>query len=787
MRCDSLAGQINPFEDNNMTNKINGKIRPLNPGLLKKNGVRVRQYMPGRMRVQVTVCRQNKQKSAWMQKVMAVHAGVIQADVRPSSGSVILVFNPEKADVTGLLTAVLIQVANPRAFPDTCDVENENENTACTRCRCEMDTPATFSSKARRVGWLSGVMVYALIRKWVFGLALAQTPLSFLGLAAISGTIPLIKEAVKDTAEKRKVTVKPFLSAGSIATIMMGEAFSAIQILWIYNVAELTEDYVAQRSRKAIRNILEVAPANAYVMRDGMEVETPVADIRPDDVVAAHTGEKIPVDGIILDGDALVDEATINGRSEAVFKEIGDKVYAGTIISQGTLFIRTMKTGQDTYLAGIMRLVEDSLANRAPVEQKADELAARLLKIGLAATLATLVFTLDPLRALTVMLVMSCPCATVLAASSAITASLANAARHSILIKGGYYLELVGQTDVYCFDKTGTLTCDVPQIMTIESRDPDLTEDDVLSLAATAESHNQHPMARAILEEAKARHLDVRAHAVCEFQAGRGVSCNIGCEDVVLVGNQAFMSDNDVETDWFDEICAREISRGRTVVYVARNGSAVGMMGIANPIRPETVRVLSGLKKDGVRAIHLVTGDSEKVARTMLDIFPFDDCRAPLLPEEKADRVDELRKAHRVVMVGDGVNDALALARADIGVAIGAGGAEVALEAADIALADSNLEGLIKVRNLSHQTMKVIDQNHYFAVSTDLGGAALGMLGILSPVMAGMIHIFHTAGILVNSGRLLSWEPPCEPMKPVGHKLEQKAGKPSEDQDELRN
>ncbi len=301
-----------------------------------------------------------------MQKVMAVHAGVIQADVRPSSGSVILVFNPEKADVTGLLTAVLIQVANPRAFPDTCDVENENENTACTRCRCEMDTPATFSSKARRVGWLSGVMVYALIRKWVFGLALAQTPLSFLGLAAISGTIPLIKEAVKDTAEKRKVTVKPFLSAGSIATIMMGEAFSAIQILWIYNVAELTEDYVAQRSRKAIRNILEVAPANAYVMRDGMEVETPVADIRPDDVVAAHTGEKIPVDGIILDGDALVDEATINGRSEAVFKEIGDKVYAGTIISQGTLFIRTMKTGQDTYLAGIMRLVEGLFGQPGP-------------------------------------------------------------------------------------------------------------------------------------------------------------------------------------------------------------------------------------------------------------------------------------------------------------------------------------------------------------------------------------------------------------------------------------
>ncbi len=184
------------------------------------------------------------------------------------------------------------------------------------------------------------------------------------------------------------------------------------------------------------------------------------------------------------------------------------------------------------------------------------------------------------------------------------------------------------------------------------------------------------------------------------------------------------------------------------------------MMGIANPIRPEAVTVLGRLKKDGVKAIHLVTGDSEDVAQSLMRVFPFDDCKAPLLPEEKAQRVMDLQKEHSVVMVGDGVNDALALAQADIGIAMGAGGAEVALEAADIALADANLEGLITLRALSHQTLKIIDQNHYFAVTTDLMGAALGMLGILSPVMAGMIHIFHTTGILVNSGRLLHWDPP---------------------------
>lgn len=767
-----------------MNEKINANAQAITRSLLKKNGIRVRQSIPGRMRVQVVSCRQDTRKASWMQKFMNCQVGVIQADVRAPSGSVIILFDPGKTDLGSLILAVLAQVSHPVTFPN--DNPADADGLTCTDCLCNSHEDASFSTKSRRVTWLSSVMLFALIRKWIFGLALAQNPLGFLGAAAIAGTLPLIKEAARDTAEKKKITVKPFLAAGSVATILMGEAFSAIQILWIYNVAELTEDYVAQRSRKAIRNILEVAPAIAYVMRDGMEVETSVADIRPDDVVAAHTGEKIPVDGIILDGDALVDEASINGRSEAMFKDIGDKVYAGTIISQGTLFIRTVRTGQDTYLAGIMRMVEDSLANKAPAEHKADELAARLLKIGLVATAATLALTLDPLRALTVMLVMSCPCATVLAASSAITAALANAAKHSILIKGGLYLETVGKTDVYCFDKTGTLTQDLPQIMTIVARTPSISEETILSLAATAESHNQHPMARAILAEAEKRNLSVQAHAVCEFKAGRGVSCNIGCEEVVLVGNRQFMAEHGVDLRWFDKKAVAQRQLGRTVIFVSRNGSATGMMGIANPIRPEAVDVLNYLKADGVKTIHLVTGDNKEVAQTMMDIFPFDDCRAPLLPGEKADRVAELQKDHQVVMVGDGVNDALALARADIGVAMGAGGAEVALEAADIALADANLEGLIKVRNLSHQTMKIIDQNHYFAISTDLAGAALGMLGMLSPVMAGMIHIFHTAGILVNSSRLLSWDPPCKPMgrstkdKVQQNKSNTKAARPSE-------
>ena len=736
----------------------------LTTGLLKKAGITVKQSMAGRMRVRIGALRGKTRQAGWMRAHLVETAGVRSVEARPSSGSVIVVFDPKQVAARSLLALMVQQVFRPLAHaqPPSPGEPLPGFSQACSVC--DGQAKASFTTKLRRVIWLSGCMAYAALRMWVFKLPLVQTPFSVLGAVAILGSLPLVREAFEDITVKKKVTVSPFLAAGSLITVAMGQAFSALQILWIYNVAELTEEYVAQRSRQAIRDILQVAPANAFVMIDGMEVETPVGQIRPGDVVAVHTGERIPVDGEVGEGEALVDESSINGRSEALLRVRGDQVFAGTIISQGVLFIRTVKTGEDTYLAHIMKMVEDSLANKAPVEQKADQLAGRLMKIGFAATALTLLLTLDPMRALTVMLVMSCPCATVLAASSAITAALANAAKHSILIKGGLYLETVGQADIYCFDKTGTLTMEQPEVIAIHGRTPSLSEEAILTMAATAESHNQHPMAKAILAAARERNLSPEPHAVCDFKAGRGVLCTIGGDAVILVGNRQFMDEHQVDIRWFDKKATQQRAMGNTVVYVARNGGVQGMIGVANPVRPEAGRVLNCLRRDGVKSLHLVTGDSREIAETLMDVFPFDECRAELMPEEKATRVDELKRGASLVMVGDGVNDALALARADIGIAMGAAGAEVAMEAADIALADSDLEGLMKVRNLSHQTMRVIDQNHYLAVSTDLIGAALAMMGFLSPVLAGMIHILHTGGILLNSGRLLRWEPPVEPL-----------------------
>ncbi len=722
----------------------------INRSVLKKFGIKVKQSMPGRMRVRVKGLQRKTQASLWMKEHLLQVAGVERVETRFATGSVIIVFDEHATSVKVLLREVLGQVVQPVAYPESSEPVPGFQK-LCDSCDC--DAQLTFSQKVRRVGWLTAFMAYSAVRIWLFRLPLLQTPFSLIGIAAIAGTLPLVKEAVSDTLEKEKVTVKPFLAFGSIATILMGEAFSALQIIWIYNVAELTEDYVAQKSRKAIREILEVAPAKAYVMVDGMEVETAVSRILPDDIVAVHTGEKIPVDGIVIDGEALVDEASINGRSEAVFHGVDDEVWAGTIVSQGVLFVRTIKTGEDTYLAHIMKMVEDSLDNKAPVEQKADQLAARLLRIGLAATAVTFLLTFDPMRALTVMLVMSCPCATVLAASSAVTASVANAAKNSILIKGGLYLEKVGSTDVYCFDKTGTLTMDQPEIIAVVGRTPSISEDAILTMAATAESHNQHPMAKAILAEASARGIETEPHAVCDFKAGRGVLCTVGGDAVILVGNRQLMEEHEVDIRWFGKKAAAQRQQGNTVVYVAKNGRAQGLLGIANPVRPEAVRVLHCLKGDGVKRIELVTGDNSDVAKSLMDVFPFDDCRADLMPEQKAARVDELQQDRSVVMVGDGVNDAPALAAASVSFAI-KGGTDIAEHTANATLMRQSADQVADALLIARATLKNIKQNLFFAFIYNIIGIPLAALGFLTPVIAAAAMMMSSLSVIGNAIRL---------------------------------
>jgi cation-transporting P-type ATPase C len=551
----------------------------------------------------------------------------------------------------------------------------------------------------------------------------------------------------------------PFLAGTCLLAVFTGQALTALEVLWVTALSLLLEDSVAEKSRREIREVIQVTVKDALILVEGKEMRTPAGQLRSGDTVVIYPGEKIPVDGTVIQGEGLVDESHITGRSEPEFRTAEHRVYAGTRLQQGRLYLRAEEVGEDTYLRRILRMVDESLAKRAPAEQRADFLARRLVRMGFWATAVTYVLTGQAFRAFTVLLVVACPCATALAASTAVAAALANAARHRCLIKGGLYLEKIGEADCFCFDKTGTLTSDIPRVAQVVPRASKMAPEKVLFLAAAAENQNPHPLARAIVEEAARRGFSPSPPSSSEFVLGKGVRAAVG-KDTVLVGNEGYMEEKGVDVAPFQKRARQLMESGHTAVYVAKNGKAQGLIGVANPLRSGSAEVMDWLRRDGVQALCLVSGDTEPVARRIFRELGMDDCRAPLRPEEKSGYVEELRRrGRRVVMVGDGVNDALALARAEIGIAMGAGGSEVAVEAADIALADNDFNRLIRLRQLSRQTLRVIEQNHWLAMSTNGLGILLAAAGRLSPLTAGLFHVVHTLGIMLNSRRLLRWGP----------------------------
>jgi cation-transporting P-type ATPase C len=726
--------------------------------------IKVRHSIRGRLRVKVVLLHLHLESVPHLGQLLAGQTGVKNAEVRPVTGSIILYYDPEKTTprvlvklLPEILTASLQAISASPVKKASQRVVNEN---------------SLFGSLLH-VAALTIYSAYALVRSLIFKSPLPQGPLSLTGIVASVGSLPLLGHAWRDMRNRRGISLYPFLAGTCVLAIFMGEAITALEVVWVTSVSILLERYVADRSRRAIREALQVSTRNAYVLVKGREREIPVEALHEGDTVVVHTSEKIPADGVVIRGEALVDEAHITGRAELEHRKKNHPVYAGTIVQQGLIYFRAEKVREKTYLNRILQMVEESLANRAPAEKTADLLAARLVYWGIAATLGTLVLTGNFIRALTVLLVVSCPCASALAASTAVSATMANAARRRIFVKGGHYLENVGKADCFCFDKTGTITTGAPQVVTVVPRTRNQDPGKVLALAATAEIHNTHPLARAIVEEAKTRGISFPMHAVCEFILGRGVRATLD-EESILVGNNRFMEDCGVGTSFLGKKAKGLSEAGHTVVYVARNGKLQGMIGITNTVRPGTANVLNWLRQDGVSSMFLITGDIEPVARTTARDLGFDEFRAMLLPEDKARYVEELAAVgRRVVVVGDGVNDALAISRAEIGVAMGAGGAEVAIEAADIALADSDIRHLVALRQMSRKTLQVIEQNHWLAVSTNAVGIVLGATGKITPIMGGLLHIIHTLGIMLNSSRLLRWEAPgmkewTEP-KSVGH------------------
>jgi cation-transporting P-type ATPase C len=605
---------------------------------------------------------------------------------------------------------------------------------------------------------LSGFMALRLVQSRMAIPAVSRCLQSMTTAIAALGTLSLAVRSIVDFREHRKLGLYPFLTAACALAVIAGEALTAVEILWVLSIGTFVEQLIVEKSRKAVSDLLPVAPEKTFALVDGVEVETPVEAVKPGDTVVIHEGERISVDGVVLEGKALVDEAHITGRPDAELRGERDQVFAGTRVVQGTLFVRAEKVGEDTYLSHILKLVQDSLAKPARVESKADELASRLVSLGGLATAATLVVTQSLSRSLSVLLIMSCPCATVLATSTALAAAIANGARRGVLIKGGRILERTQEVDSLVLDKTGTVTMKTPEVLEIIPRAPWQEPAQILRMAAGAEVGSRHPLAGALLAAAESAGLEPERPVEAEVLLGRGVRSALE-SDIVLVGSSRFMAENGIDPTYFRAKAWKYESSGCSVVYVARNAKLQGMIVVGNPLRPETGRVIAQLREGGIESCALVSGDSLPVVRSLAESLGIEDHRGQLLPGEKAEYVAGLQAAGKsVMMVGDGLNDALALAEARVGVAMGAGGSEVAIEAGDVALLDDNLEGLVHLRYLSQRTFRVIEQNFWMATLTNSVGAGLAVLGLVTPVAAGLLHTLHSLGIMLNSSRILSVE-----------------------------
>ncbi len=723
----------------------------------------IRHDIPGRLRIRVSRLNESGSDSRIENRLIELD-GVVWTRINRRCASIVISYDPARLPRDDLLERLRTLTAVPKddrkqAAPPPIRRPGASGSSS-TPCTCAREEKGLVRKAFIRFAAISVILGGAVFRQSILGRTVAQTATSPLGLAALFFTLPLARSALERLKERR-VTLDGFLAVGSVAATISGEALTSLEILWINSGAELLSTWIGERSRKNIASILQITSHHTFVLVDGVEVERRVEDLEPGDRVVLHTGEKISVDGTVVSGQAMVDEAPITGRAEPEHKKVGDAVHAGTFVREGVIHVLAESVGDRTYLARVMHKVECALENRAPIEGVADRLASNLVKLGLGATLATFVVTSSAWRAFTVLLVMACPCATVLAASTAVSAAISAAARRQILIKGGRYLEEIGKCDLVLFDKTGTLTTTQPvltHIVTMNGHD----ESSLLQLACSTETHNHHPLALAVLREARERGISALPHEVCEYHLGLGMRAVVQGREL-LVGNARLARRFQAQVDDMEEEAMGLKSQGLTVLYVFQDKAPLGLLCFASQIRPEAPEVLRRLRNLGARQFVLVTGDEEASALALARQLGIEECHASLMPEEKAEIVRRFKEqSRRTLLVGDGINDALALTEADVGVALGTAGSEVAVEAADIALARDNLEALADVYALSRRTLDVVYQNFWLATGSNIIGVTLGAMGLLSPVTAGLVHVAHSLGVLLNSSRLLSFNAPPE-------------------------
>jgi len=601
------------------------------------------------------------------------------------------------------------------------------------------------------MGFCGVTLLASFILDWTH-LGPPQLPLILAILSLIFGGYPILKSAIK-TVLIPDVNVDTLVSIAAIAAISVGAYQEAATVIFIMLLGESLEGLTVGKTRTAIASLIQLSPKTAWVRREGTEIQVPIEEVKAKEVVIVKPGDRIPVDGRIITGCGSVNQAMLTGESVPVEKGIGDRVYCGTINEAGSCEIETTQVAEDTKFAQIKRLILEAQAEKSPIQRVMDRFARYFIPAILICASLTFLITGDILRAITILIV-ACPCALVLGTPTAVVAAIGKAARQGILIKGGAHLEEMGKLKILLLDKTGTVTKGRPRVVGTHSIDG-VEEKEVLYWAAIAEKRSEHPIARAIVEKAEGEGLRI-PHPE-SFQSFRGKGVKVQWDSrTVIVGSPVILRDEGVAIpDLIRALLNSREDEGATPLLVAVDGRILGLLSVADTLRESAKAAIDETRKEGISEIWMLTGDSEQVARRIgkeLDIA----YEAGLLPEDKVRKVKEWKKRGEVVaMVGDGVNDAPALAAADVGIAMGAVGTDVAIETADIALMTDDLQKIPTLIRLSRKALRVIRENIAFAILFNTLFVILSAQGWITMIIGAVAHQASSLFVILNSMRLL--------------------------------
>lgn len=569
--------------------------------------------------------------------------------------------------------------------------------------------------------------------------------------------VPILLEALHGLITAFDIKADVLVSIALVASVIIGEDFAAGEVAFIMQLGALLEELTVARARAGIEKLVKLTPRTARVLHDGQADILPAEQVRVGDLVRVLPGETIPVDGVIVSGQTSVNQAIMTGESMPVDKSAGDSVASGTVNQFGSIDLRAGKVGEDSSIQRMIRLVQTADAGKAKIVGLADRWATWIVVIALSAAVLTWLFTGQIIRAVTI-LVVFCPCALVLATPTAIMAAIGNATHHGFLVREGDALERLASVRRVAFDKTGTLTLGAPRVAAVYTLCPELDEAALFTLVAAAEQLSEHPLGKAIVTSWRENGAGLLP-AADQFQMlpGRGVQAVVEGR-TILAGNRAMLAEQGIPLPQAAAWAAdASLEEGCTVIYIACDNRAVGLLALSDTVRPEAHAALAKVQALGVEPV-LLTGDNEKAARHLARQLGINSWHAGCLPQDKLRYMDDsLAEGQPVAMIGDGINDAPALKRAQVGIAMGGIGSDIAVEAADIALINDDLRELPHLVALSRRMMFVIRCNLTFSMALNFLAITLAITGLLNPVVGALVHNAGSVFVILHSAFLLGW------------------------------